>query len=163
MGRLRGDCWRRRQGLNVKCQRGLVRGAKCIHLAVAGLICVAVDAGAVAPHLALVLPTGGQRGMQTEVSFHGDRLQDTEEILFYEPGLEVLRLSLSRSNLITAQVRITPDCPLGEHHLRIRAASGLSELRTFFVGPYRVVAEKEPNNDPTNAQEVALNTTVTGV
>ena len=53
---------------------------------------------------------------------------------------------------------------MGEHHLRVRTATGLSELRTFFVGPYPVVAEKEPNNEPcTNAQKVALNTTVTGV
>ena len=52
---------------------------------------------------------------------------------------------------------------MGEHHLRIRTETGVSELRTFFVGPYPVVAEKEPNNEPTNAQKVALNTTVTGV
>ena len=62
-----------------------------------------------------------------------------------------------------AQIKIAPDCRLGEHHLRIRTETGLSELRTFFVGPYPVVAEQEPNNDLTNAQKVALNTTVTGV
>ena len=47
--------------------------------------------------------------------------------------------------------------------MRLRTATGLSELRTFFVGPYPVIAEQEPNNEPTNAQKVALNTTVTGV
>ena len=116
-----------------------------------------------APHLASVLPTGGQRGTQLEVSFQGDRLQDAEEIICYEPGLEVLKLSLVTNRIVTAQVKIAPDCRLGEHHLRLRTATGLSELRTFFVGPYPVVAEKEPNNDPTNAQKIALNTTVTGV
>ena len=45
------------------------------------LLCAAAEAGAVAPHLASVLPTGGQRGTQVEVSFRGDRLQDTEEII----------------------------------------------------------------------------------
>jgi hypothetical protein len=123
----------------------------------------AAEAGAVAPHLVSVLPTGGQRGTQLEVGFRGDRLQDTEEIISYEPGLAVVKLSLVTNRIVKAQMKIAPDCRLGEHHLRIRTATGLSELRTFFVGPYPVVAEKEPNNDLTNAQPVALNTTVTGV
>lgn len=110
-----------------------------------------------------MLPTGGQRGTQMEVSFHGDRLQDTEEVISYEPGLEVLKLSTTKKDVVTAQLRIAPDCRLGEHHLRIRTETGLTELRTFFVGAYPVVAEKEPNNEVTNAQKVALNTTVTGV
>jgi hypothetical protein len=127
------------------------------------VVFAAVEAGAVAPHLASVLPTGGQRGTQMEVSFHGDRLQDTEEVISYEPGLEVLKLSTTKKDVVTAQLRIAPDCRLGEHHLRIRTETGLTELRTFFVGAYPVVAEKEPNNEVTNAQKVALNTTVTGV
>jgi hypothetical protein len=117
----------------------------------------------VAPHLVSVLPTGGQRGTQIEVSFYGDRLQDAEEIIWYEPGLEVLKLNLVTNSIVRAQVRLAPDCRLGEHHLRIRTATGLSELRTFFVGQYPVVAEIEPNDALTNAQKVALNTTVTGV
>jgi hypothetical protein len=128
-----------------------------------GLLCAAVEAGAVEPHLVSVLPTGGQRGTEMEVSFHGDRLQDTEEIIWYEPGLEVLKLGLVTNSIVRAQVRLAADCGLGEHHLRIRTASGVSELRTFFVGAYPVVAEQEPNNDPNQAQKIALNTTVTGV
>jgi hypothetical protein len=127
------------------------------------VLCAVAEAGAVAPHLASVLPTGGQRGTQIEVSFQGDRLQDTEEIISYEPGLEVLKLSLVTNSIVKAQVKLAPDCRLGEHHLRLRTATGLSELRTFFVGPYPVIAEQEPNNELTNAQKVAINTTVTGV
>ena len=118
---------------------------------------------AVAPHLAAVDPIGGQRGTELEVSFHGERLQDAEEIIWYEPGLEALKLSLVTNNIVKAQVKVAPGCRLGEHHLRVRTATGLSELRTFFVGPYPVVAEQEPNNEPGNAQKVALNTTVKGV
>ena len=90
-------------------------------------------------------------------------MQDTEEIISYEPGLEVLKLSLVTNQVVKAQMKIAPDCRLGEHHLRVRTATGLSELRTFFVGPYPVVEEKEPNNDPGQAQKVRLNSTVTGV
>ena len=111
----------------------------------------------------LVVPNRGQRGTQLEVSFHGDRLQDTEEIICYEPGLEALKLSLVTNKIVKAQVKIASDCRLGEHHLRVRTATGLSQLRTFFVGPYPVVEEKEPNNYPGQAQKVALNTTVAGV
>ena len=92
------------------------------HFAVTLLLCAAVEAGAVAPHLASVLPTGGQRGTQLEVSFQGDRLQDAEEIISYEPGLEVVKLSLVTNNIVKAQVKIAPDCRLGEHHLRVRTA-----------------------------------------
>jgi hypothetical protein len=132
-------------------------------LTVALVLGAAAGARAVAPDLASVLPTGGQRGTQIEVSFHGDRLQDAQEIISYEPGLDVGKLGLVTNKVVTAQIKIAPDCRLGEHHLRIRTETGLSELRTFFVGPYPVVAEQEPNNDLTNAQKVALNTTVTGV
>ena len=127
------------------------------------VLCAVAEAAAVAPQLASVDPAGGQRGIQMEVSFRGDRLQDTEEVIFYEPGLEVLKLSLVTNSIVQAQVKLAPDCLLGEHHLRLRTATGLSELRTFFVGPYPVIAEQEPNNEPTNAQKVALNTTITGV
>jgi hypothetical protein len=127
------------------------------------LFCVTVEAWAVEPHLVSVLPTGGQRGTEMEVSFHGDRLQDAEEVVWYEPGVEVLKLNLVTNTIVRAQVRLAPDCGLGEHHLRIRTATGVSELRTFFVGAYRLVAEEEPNNDPSQAQKIARNTTVTGV
>ncbi len=137
--------------------------ANGFRLAFAVLLCAAAGAGAVEPHLASVVPTGGQRGTEVEVTLQGNRLQDAEEIVWYEPGLEAQKFTLVKNNLVRVPVRIAPDCRLGEHHLRLRTATGFSELRTFFVGPYPVVAEKEPNNDLTNAQKVALNTTVTGV
>jgi hypothetical protein len=144
-------------------QGGPGRDAHHAQLALALLLASAAGAGAVEPHLASVLPTGGQRGTQVEVSFRGERLQDAEGIVWYEPGLEAPTLASVTNNLVRARVRITPDCRLGEHHLRLRTATGFSELRTFFVGPYPVVAEKEPNNDPAHASKLALNTTVEGV
>ena len=132
-------------------------------LALGVLFWATVEAGAVAPHLAALLPTGGQRGTQVELRFHGDRLQDTEELIAYEPGLELVKFGLVTNHIVKAQVKIAPDCALGEHHLRLRTATGLSELRTFFVGPYPVIAEQEPNNDIADAQKVPLNSTVTGI
>jgi hypothetical protein len=115
-----------------------------------------------APQLKDIVPTGGQRGTELEVSFVGERLQDAEEILCYEPGIQVLSLNTVTNKLVKVRLSIAPDCSLGEHHLRVRTATGLSELRTFLVGPFPVVEEVEPNNEPTNAQVVPLNTTVSG-
>jgi hypothetical protein len=118
---------------------------------------------ATSPHLAAINPTGAQRGTELELSFSGERLQDAEEIICYEPGIQVLKLNLVTNKMAAAQVKVAPDCTLGEHHLRLRTASGLSELLTFFVAPYPVVAEVEPNNDALKPQKVPLNTTISGV
>jgi len=120
-------------------------------------------ASAGSPRLSSILPTGAQRGTEVEVVFEGERLQDTEEVICHEPDIQVVKITSVTNNVIKAQIKTLPDCRLGEHHLRLRTAIGLSELRTFFVGPFPTVDEIEPNNDATNAQKVALNTTVTGV
>src|SRR5207244_2045341 len=60
-------------------------------------------------------------------------------------------------------MKIAPDAELGEHALRVRCKTGVSELRTFFVGALPVVAEKEPNSDFAAPQKIPLNVTVTGV
>jgi hypothetical protein len=149
--------------LNENYQSGLARSGRRAGLTLCILLNAAVEAEAVAPHLAALLPTGAQRGTQVELSFRGDRLEDAQEIIAYEPGLEVVKLGLVTNHIVKAQVKIASDCSLGEHHLRLRTATGLSELRTFFVGPFPVVAEQEPNNEVANAQKIPLNTTVTGV
>src|ERR1039458_8764277 len=82
------------------------------------LLYAAASACAVAPHLASITPTGGQRGNELELSFHGERLQDAVEIIAYEPGLEVHRLNLVTNQLVKATVKLSPECGLGEHHLR---------------------------------------------
>jgi hypothetical protein len=136
---------------------------RLLHALILSFLAAVTTLAAPSPKLANVLPTGGQRGTEIELSFTGDRLQDTEEIIFHEPGIQMVKLLSATNKTVKAQVRIAPDCSLGEHHLRLRTATGISELRTFFVGPYPVVAEIEPNNDPAKAQKIELNTTVTGV
>lgn len=118
---------------------------------------------ATAPNLSSISPSIGQLGKEIEVSFDGDRLGDTVEIIPYEPGIKILKLNSVTNKTVKAQLKIEPDCRLGEHHLRLRTESGISELRTFFVGAFPVANETEPNNDLDKAQKLDLNTTVTGV
>src|SRR5258705_5270515 len=127
------------------------------------LFCVITPAAfATSPHIDSLTPAGGQRGTEMEATFAGDRLQDAQEIFCYEPGIQILKLNLVTNKTVTAQLKIAPDCALGEHHLRVRTATGLSELTTFFVGSLPEAAEKEPNNDPAHAQKVNFNSTVNG-
>src|SRR5262249_26197508 len=84
------------------------------------------------PYIESLTPAGGQRGTELEATFAGERLQDAQEIFCYEPGIQVLKLNLVTNKTVTAQLKIVFDCVFGEHHLRIRIATGFFELTTFF-------------------------------
>lgn len=119
-------------------------------------------AGAVAPVLQSTTPNGLQRGTEADLKFNGARLADAEEVLFYEPGVKVLGLKEKKENYLLARVKLEADCPLGEHKMRIRTRTGISEFRTFYVGPFPQIDEKEPNTTPDKAQRVPMNVTVLG-
>jgi len=131
--------------------------------ALAGFALAAVAALPGSPTVDRVLPRGGQRGTEVAVTLHGERLADAAELLFFEKGLEVLSLTAPDEKQVVAKLKIAPDAPLGEHRLRLRTRTGLSELRTFWVGPFPTVAEKGPNGDLDHAQPVERNVTIEGV
>ncbi len=122
-----------------------------------GLFAMATTALATAPQLSSISPPGAQRGTEVEIRFNGERLDDTKEVIFYGSGIEVLELQTNK-----ARLKIAPDCRLGEHHVRLRAASGISDLRLFYVGPFASTNETEPNNELAKAQPIPLNVTVQG-
>jgi hypothetical protein len=66
------------------------------------------------------------------------------------------------ANSVEATLVIAPDCELGEHHIRLRTASGASYARTFWVSQFPTVDEVEPNDDFEKPQEVPLNVTLEG-
>ncbi|MCH7813042.1 MAG: hypothetical protein IID40_03380, partial [Planctomycetes bacterium] len=78
-----------------------------------------------------------------------------------DPGNGVLIDELESP--VRIDIALAPDCPLGEHPLRLRTATGISELVTFYVGALPTVAEVEPNDDFNRPQRVSLNTTIAGV
>jgi len=115
------------------------------------------------PVLNLIEPRGGQRGSEVELHFHGDRLDGLQEILAYQPGIEVREIAAADPKHATAKIFIRPDAPLGEHGLRLRTSGGITYLRSFFVGQFPVVAEIDPNDTPAQAQRIELNSTVQGI
>jgi hypothetical protein len=114
------------------------------------------------PRLNSTTPPGAQRGTEVEVRLNGSRLDDAQELVFYRPGIEMVKLDV-RTNGVKARLRIAKDCPMGEHQIRVRTATGVSDLRTFYVGPFSAVDEAEPNNELAKPQKIALNSTVHGV
>ncbi len=124
---------------------------------------IATTVHAASPQLNRVLPRGGQRGTEIDLVLDGVRLADAKEILFYEPGISVTKLDIVNEKQVKAHVKIEPGAELGQHTLRVRSATGISELRTFWVGPFPIVAEKEPNSEFDHPQKIDLNVTVEGV
>ncbi|HHM12731.1 MAG TPA: peptidase, partial [Planctomycetaceae bacterium] len=108
-------------------------------------------------------PTGFQRGTTVEATFAGARLEDAQELLFYEPGITVKKITPVNANQIKATLEVAPSCRLGIHAVRVRTATGISNLRTFTVGALPVVEEKEPNSDFASPQPIPLDTTVSGI
>ncbi|MEY5012105.1 MAG: hypothetical protein RLZZ253_3244, partial [Verrucomicrobiota bacterium] len=122
-----------------------------------GLQAIAAD-----PSLSIILPRGAQRGTEQVFRFAGARLNDAEQVFFYEPGFEVLEIKAVDANNIDVKVKIAGDCALGEHTAQVRTKSGISDYRTFFVGALPVVAEVEPNTDFAAPQQISMNVTVSG-
>jgi hypothetical protein len=137
-------------------------------IAILAAALTAGQASAVEPVLNQTVPLGGQRGKEVEVRLQGARLDDAKEVLFYGPGISVVKLEpvmdkdKVRDNEVRATFKIAPDCRLGEHALRVRTATGLTGVQTFRVGPFAGVEEKEPNNEFARAQKIDLNVTVEG-
>lgn len=121
-----------------------------------------VAAAGFSPVLNLINPRGGQRGTEVEVTFAGERLEDLQEVMVYEPGITVTGIDVSDPKKVRAKFQIAPDARLGEYSMRLRTQGGLTVLRSFFVGQFPSVAETEPNNTFDQPQKIELNTTVTG-
>ena len=125
------------------------------------------------PDLARIEPRGGQRGTEVKITLLGDRLYEPEEILLYHPGITVKSLSKGKdAKRVHAVLAIAPDCPLGEHPMRLRCRSGLTYMRTFWVGQFPTVMEayetikdkrRDLNDTFATPQKIPLNSTVQGV
>jgi len=120
------------------------------------------SARAADPALGAIVPYGGQRGTEIEVQFQGARLADAQQILIYEPGIEVVSLEPAGDGAVKTKLRLAPDCRLGAIPMRVRTASGITNLRTFSVGALKEAAEVEPNSEFAKPQPIELDTCVNG-
>jgi len=115
------------------------------------------------PRLDRSYPIGGTRGGSTKLSCFGDRLEKAKTILFYQKGITVGKPEVVEKKKVTFPITIAKDAPLGEYLYRVQCEDGLTELRSFWVGPYPSLFEKkESNNSLAEAQEVKMNHTIVG-
>jgi hypothetical protein len=124
---------------------------------------LAGTSSAASPSLGGIQPRGAQRGTDAVLTFSGGRLTDAQEVLVYYPGITVKKLEVVNDAQLKVTVGIAPDCRLGEHAFRVRTATGISDVRTFWVGALPVVEEVEPNSEFDKPQPIPLNVTVHGV
>lgn len=116
---------------------------------------------AASPRLTSVTPRGIQRGGEHELTFNGSNLGDAQGIFFYDSGIEVLEVKGDGNNA-KVNVRVAPDCRLGEHVAQVRTASGISDYRTLYIEDLPVVDEVEPNSDFAAPQAISLGHVVNG-
>jgi len=115
-----------------------------------------------------VLPRGGARGSTVTAEFHGRSLESPKEILFYGPGITAATFTpfAKPTDGFKVKFQIARDCPLGEHVLRVRTATALSDAVTFWVGPFPQIPEAETklgeNDSMAKAQPIPMNVTVEG-
>jgi len=115
------------------------------------------------PELSRITPPGFQRGTEIEVELSGNRLQDAEGVYFYEPGVELVGIEKPESRKVKLKLKVSPDCRLGQHALRVRTKSGITMPALFYVGALPELKEVEPNSSFNEPQKVEFNTTINGV
>lgn len=124
------------------------------------------------PKLTAVSPPGGQAGTSVDVTLtSGADLDEASELFFSHPGIVAAQKTIdpapyqSGPQPVPGQfhVAIAPEVPAGVYEVRARGVFGLSTPRAFVVGDNPEANEVEPNNEPAQAQSLAINAVVNGV
>jgi hypothetical protein len=145
--------------------RTMFVGMKQKWLAAVAAVCLgALVAEAASPSLGTILPRGGQRGTEVEVTFSGGSLADAEGLLLEEHGISLVEMTPAEDGKSAkAKLALAPDAPLGPQGVRVRTRTGVTNMVMFSIGNLTEISEPEPNGTAEEAQEVAVGTTVNGV
>ena len=114
------------------------------------------------PRLNMILPRGVQRGAEHKLRFLGERIGETQEVLFYDAGITTVKIETVDGNTIDVTVAVAADCRLGEHIVQLRTLRGISDFRSFFVGALSQIDELEPNTSLDTPQPISINVTING-
>ena len=137
-------------------------GLRCCGVLWVGIM-AATSVVADQPSVSRLEPAGFQSGKETEVLIRGSRLEDVNELLLYDKGIEVVELKAQDGGKVLATLKVAEDCAPGLHPLRLATATGISNLRYFGVSPLPQLQEAEPNSDFAEPQEIGFNITINGV
>ena len=122
------------------------------------------SAEAAAPDLKYLIPAGAQRGQTQEVKIGGSL--GTATVLAWCSNKGVAISVPEKGKQLS--VKVVADAQPGLCWIRLYNAEGASALRPFVIGTLSEVAEKEPNNQVSQAQQlpstqVVINGAVDGV
>ncbi|MCM2370897.1 PPC domain-containing protein [Aporhodopirellula aestuarii] len=125
-------------------------------------ICFGQAAMAAFPVVTHHQPLGVTRGGEATVVLHGNQLSDAREVLFDQPGVEVIECKPIDNKSIELKVKTEATLQPGMYSFRVVTASGITNLRFLSVGTMPIVEEVEPNNDFATPQEIPMDCTVEG-
>jgi hypothetical protein len=149
--------------MNIKITKPAMPSRLALGLTLAVVVLAGWAAQAASPNLGTILPRGGQRGTDVELTFSGERLDDAVDLFFHAPGITLKSITPESAAAVKAVVTIAPDCQLGPQLVRLRSKSGISNGVLFSVGALPQFTETEPNSKAEEAQAIEKNQTAEGV
>lgn len=114
------------------------------------------------PRLQSVFPLGAKQGSTVEVEIAGGNLEEARKLYFSHAGITAEALPEEKGKPARFKVTVAASVRVGEFDVRAIGKHGISNPRTFVVSDFAETTEKEPNNQRTEANRVALNTTING-
>ncbi len=109
-----------------------------------------------APTIGRIVPAGATQGSEVEVLVFGTNLHEPQTLFFEDGIVQQTKIESVNDKQLKVVLNVPKDAPFGNHRFRIRTKKGLSQLRTFRVGPFPQVTEAE--TDP--SQKKPSNNTV---
>ncbi|TWU65963.1 PPC domain-containing protein [Crateriforma conspicua] len=108
-------------------------------------------------------PMGVRAGTETKLTFHGQRLGDTYDVVSDDPRIEIIDVKAVDGKKADVTLKVAESVSPGLYPLRLVTKTGVANLRLLSVGHLPVVTEAEPNSRPDQAQSVPINHTIEGV
>ncbi|HSU67094.1 MAG TPA: hypothetical protein VLJ39_09495, partial [Tepidisphaeraceae bacterium] len=110
-------------------------------------------------------PMALRQGESIEVTLSGQHLDTVTSVPVSDAQgvkVELAKLDKPKSNELHLKIAAAPDAALGDRELRLVAPGGVTKPVRVFISQFPVAIDKEPNNTPAEAQEIALPATVLG-
>jgi WD40 repeat protein len=116
------------------------------------------------PRLDAVRPRAVVRGNKIKFTLTGPNIAAADEILVSKRELKVTLLPADPKNANAAfcEIDIPADTPVGTISLRLHTPLGTAGTKSFHVGPFSELAEKEENNSRDKAPQTTFPRTLTG-
>src|SRR5262249_11942902 len=104
-----------------------------------------------------LFPCGARQGTTVECTITGADLEGVTGLYFSHRGITAQPAGTNKF-----RVSLGNDVPVGQYDVRALTPLGISNFRAFVVSDWPELIEKEPNDDPRQAQRVTLPTVING-